>query len=367
MMCSRVARGIFGFLALVLLMAPPWAPRATMGMRFRRHGRKAVENFANRERRSLRAHGGRRNGARATRAGDEPDQHPFCVLPKQPGFDLPVNVFADPAENTRYVSFGYNGMTDGDGYVETMVKCTGSLPAGACGTRNSTALGHDGSGGQTSSETECGSVSCPCEFDLNHTAYGNYQNAMLKYLTPECQKSERPGPYRILLIGLGGGALPQHILHACPTSQTQLETVEYDPRMIEVATRFFGLQVQPGVSEVTQGDGGEIVAQRAREGAKFDMILVDAFAGGPHVPESCRNEKFLRNAKTLLNGSGMMIHNIETDVDGTLPTYKKIFGEDNVQDVTLSGNGELPSRLIVAFSPDGWDSELASFSRATGS
>lgn len=287
-----------------------------------------------------------RAGVLRRRVGDIGDSLPFCVLPPQPGFDLPVNVFADAVDNQRSVSFGNRGTGDGDGsmYIESMVKCAGSMPE-SCGVPFRNVSGPDGS------PPAC--VECPCKEDEEHESsiYGNYQRKMIETVVPRCKRNSGGDPFRVLLIGLGGGALPQHILSRCPAQSASVEAVEYDPRMIEVATRFFGLHLESGVSEVQRADGGQAVAERALTGKKYDAVLVDAFAGGPHVPESCRNAVFVANLRKILSPNGFVLHNIEADTDGTVAVYEKGFGSENVNVQHFSGNGEISGEMIVAMQP----------------
>merc|ERR1719162_2632429 len=64
---------------------------------------------------------------------------------------------------------------------------------------------------------------------------------------PMC--TEANGNFKSLLIGLGGAALPEYMLQHCPKG-TELESVEYDPRVVKAATNFFGLQLAPNINEV---------------------------------------------------------------------------------------------------------------------
>merc|ERR1719198_686489 len=173
---------------------------------------------------------------------------------------------------------------------------------------------------------------------------------MLQLLVPECQAHASElgaGPFRILLVGLGGGALAQYVLKQCPQG-TRLDAVEYDPRMIAAATHFFGLNPHLGVLNVEQGDGGAIVAAHAAAGQTYNMVLVDAYEGGPHVPESCRNATFIKDLRHVLQRNGTVLHNIKVDYEATLPLYKEGFGSNSVKGEQLAGNGEMPSHLIVA-------------------
>lgn len=277
-------------------------------------------------------------------AGDWDDTEvKLCTFEAQSDSDNRIKVFADEEENTRYVSFAREGHATDDGFIESMQKCKGAFPD-ICKQEN-----------MTSSPKGC--ATCPCELDLDHDAYGNYQRRMMEELVPRCQASK--GNFHVLLVGLGGGALVQQILSQCPKG-TMVNAVEYDSRMIEIATRFFGLNPSPHEFKVDKGDGGEVVAAHAAQGKTYDMVLVDAFAGGTHVPESCRDAKFVGNLHRMLRKGGMILHNLAGPTYGNLegpddyktamPIYKDAFGS-NAKLEELQGNLEFPSRLIVVQTP----------------
>lgn len=255
----------------------------------------------------------------------------LCTFDAKDGFDRAVKVFADDSDNSRYASFARPGYIEDEGFIESMVKCKGAVPESCRGS-------------------DSGCSACPCDPDLKHNPYGNYQRRMLELLTPRCNaagRNQTNGPFRVLLVGLGGGALAQYVENRCP-SGTEVEAIEYDGRMIEAATRFFGLHPQAGILEVIQGEGGAVVAARAKEGKKYDVVLIDVFAGGPKVPETCRSAEFVGNLGRILTSSGVALHNINVEYEATLPLYEKAFGRGRVSGETLTGNGELPSHLIVA-------------------
>jgi len=259
----------------------------------------------------------------------------LCVLPPKPGFDSSIEIYANVTDNTRMLQFGGSGTGSMDGIeVETMVKCKGDTPATCTDGGNGTC------------------ANCPC--DQADDFYGNYEVHMAKYLVPMCQDKSRKDGFRVLLIGLGGGALPNFIMDKCPHG-TFVETVEYDARMIEAATRFFGLHLQDGVNVVVTGDGGEVVQARASQGVQYDLVLVDAFSGPFQVPESCRNEKFIRNLQQIVRKNGMALQNIKMgNYENTMPIYRKVFGDDAVGSENTNGGDEMAvGHLIVAEAPWG--------------
>lgn len=268
----------------------------------------------------------------------------LCTFSGEDDSDMNIKIFADEIENTRYVSFAREGSMSDDGFIESMQKCKGSL-AESCKQPIA-----------TSTPKDC--AACPCELDLEHEPFGNYQRRILELVTPKCQAAQKnKEPFRVLLVGLGGGALVQYVLGSCPQG-TIVEAVEYDRRMIQISKQFFGLNAGANVFSVEQGDGGAVVASHAEKGKTFDMILVDAFAGGSHVPKSCQNKKFVTNLQRLLKKGGTAIQNLAGPTLGNLegpddyktafPLYKKVFGESAAKMEELTGNMEFPARLIVA-------------------
>jgi len=290
----------------------------------------------------------RRQQAGALRSSGDWDEGEvrLCTFGAKAESDNPIKVFADTEENTRHVSFAREGFATDDGFVESMQKCKGPFPD-ICKQKNTNG-------------TSSGCASCPCELDTTQPAYGNYQRRMLELLVPQCQAASAKEAFHVLLVGLGGGALVQYILGQCPKG-TVVEAIEYDPRMIEIATRFFGLTASASVFKTATGDGGAVVAAHVKEGRTYNMVLVDAFAGGSHVPESCRDAAFTGNLHHILRKGGSVLHNMAgptygnlagpDDYKTTVPHYEESFGKSFVKLETLTGNLEFPSHLIVAQVP----------------
>merc|ERR1712224_630375 len=105
------------------------------------------------------------------------------------------------------------------------------------------------------------------------------------------------------------------------------ESVEYDPRDVEVATKYFGYNITFGSNTVEINDGGLAVEQRANAGNKYDVVLVDAFHEG-HVPPSCRSLGFIQNLKRILKPNGYVMQNIwSPEYEVLIHHYRTVFGE----------------------------------------
>merc|ERR1719324_1165537 len=69
-------------------------------------------------------------------------------------------------------------------------------------------------------------------------------------------------PVDILMLGLGGGLLHSYTKKHCP-EWTRVRSVEIDPRLAAVASRYFGLQLVAGASEVVVDDAFNAVHRAA--------------------------------------------------------------------------------------------------------
>lgn len=259
-------------------------------------------------------------------ARDDDETMPYCVYEGEGNFNSTVQVFVGK-DNTRSLAFGSDDIG-----TQTQTKCKGDAPPACVGTRVS----------KLADVQSCDSLSSPCEPDMSSLDFG-YMVKMMDTTVPMC--TEANGNFKSLLIGLGGAALPEYMLQHCPKG-TELESVEYDPRVVKAATNFFGLQLAPHVNEVETNDGGAAVHARAEQGSKYDVVLVDCFESSGHVPDACRNKAFAENIHKILKPGGKFIQQVwNPQLDSTLATYQGVFGKDN----SVAEDAELQvSWLIVS-------------------
>eukprot|EP00928_Gymnodinium_smaydae_P089861 TRINITY_DN73750_c0_g1_i1.p1 TRINITY_DN73750_c0_g1~~TRINITY_DN73750_c0_g1_i1.p1 ORF type:complete len:307 (-),score=46.09 TRINITY_DN73750_c0_g1_i1:6-926(-) len=151
---------------------------------------------------------------------------------------------------------------------------------------------------------------CPCKFDASAEPSAPYMRVMFEHLGQLCaSKSD----VRVLVIGLGGGELPQFLLHRCP--QMYVEAVELNGDVISLARTYFGIgeaeREFDGRLQIEQADALSAVSKRAAASpGSYDAVLVDCFAGGGEVPESCRSSELAQRVHDTLKGSGVMMQNI---------------------------------------------------------
>eukprot|EP01023_Acetabularia_acetabulum_P037670 TRINITY_DN3583_c2_g1_i4.p1 TRINITY_DN3583_c2_g1~~TRINITY_DN3583_c2_g1_i4.p1 ORF type:complete len:633 (-),score=87.05 TRINITY_DN3583_c2_g1_i4:112-2010(-) len=110
-----------------------------------------------------------------------------------------------------------------------------------------------------------------------------------------------------LLIGLGGGGLPMFLnkilgINVC--------TVELDPTVLEVATKYFNFQQSSSLTtQIT--DGIKFIQSEDR---KYQIVMLDAGSSDPSLPMSCPPPDFieleqLKQTKQILSCDGMLIIN----------------------------------------------------------
>ena len=156
-----------------------------------------------------------------------------------------------------------------------------------------------------------------------------------------------PNPRRILVIGLGGGTLPNALSSLYPDSE--IHAVEIDKAVIKVAEKYFGFRTGGNV-KVFEEDGRMFVkrALRKREHG-YDLIIMDAF-DQEYIPEHMLTKEFLEELKQILLPGGALAANTWSSsrlYDHESTTYESVYGEFfNLKDfnrVILARKGGLPS------------------------
>jgi spermidine synthase len=112
-------------------------------------------------------------------------------------------------------------------------------------------------------------------------------------------------PRRALVLGLGGGTLPQLLLQRF--GQIPITGIDNDPRVIELATSQMGLD--PQAVSVVCADAFEWVSKTSD---RFDYVAIDLYRGG-EVPRKAFSTKFLRDVRHLLVPGGALTVNLAQD------------------------------------------------------
>jgi spermidine synthase len=115
-----------------------------------------------------------------------------------------------------------------------------------------------------------------------------------------------PEPTRVLFVGLGGGTLPIVLRKYYPTCQ--IDSIELDPDVVEVARRFFGFREDDRM-RVYIGDGRVHIRRFVRQGRSYDLVFLDAFRGG-YIPYHLTTKEFMELVRQLVGQEGSVAANL---------------------------------------------------------
>jgi len=173
-----------------------------------------------------------------------------------------------------------------------------------------------------------------------------------------------PVPGRILVVGLGGGTLPMTLQKLLP--QARIDSVEIDPSVPKVASRFFGFAPGPQ-SRVLVEDGRVFVKRAQRQGPAYDLVILDAFDHA-YVPEHMMTREYLLEVKSLLAPGGVLAANTFSSsrlYDAESATYASAFGPfynlKTENRVILAANGPLPAPATLQANAARLEPQLARF------
>lgn len=162
-----------------------------------------------------------------------------------------------------------------------------------------------------------------------------------------------PEPQRILVVGLGGGTLPQALEEMYP--QARLTVLEIDPAVVKVAREYFGY-APTARTEVVEQDARVFTKRKMRridaatEG--YDLVMLDAF-NGDYIPEHLLTREYLVETRALMKPGGVLAANtfaLSQLYDHESTTYTSVFGKFLNLRLAETGN-----RVILAQKAGGSD------------
>ncbi len=118
-----------------------------------------------------------------------------------------------------------------------------------------------------------------------------------------------PRAERVLVLGLGGGALPARMLADYPG--VSVDAVEIDPVVVDVAERYFALPEDPRLSVIVE-DARRYV-QRTTE--RYDVVVVDCYHADA-LPFHLTTAEFFGEIDDVLAPGGVVAYNIISAVEG---------------------------------------------------
>lgn len=114
---------------------------------------------------------------------------------------------------------------------------------------------------------------------------------------------------KALMIGGAANSYPRDFLKA--NSQATIDIVEIDPRMTEVARKYFGFVDDPRM-KVIHEDARTFVQNTSE---KYDVVFLDAFMGVT-PPSHLTTREFMTDIDNLLNDDGVLLINMLSAVRG---------------------------------------------------
>ena len=143
-------------------------------------------------------------------------------------------------------------------------------------------------------------------------------------------------PQRVLIVGLGGGTIPSFLRKHYP--KMEIDVVDIDPAVAEVAKRFFGFREDPAM-RVHVADGRRFIEQSR---GRYDVIFLDAF-GAENIPYHLATLEFLQAVRRALTPKGIVVSNVWSSYsnrlyDSMVRTYQEAFDDLYIFDVRDVGN-----------------------------
>ena len=131
---------------------------------------------------------------------------------------------------------------------------------------------------------------------------------------------------RLLVLGLGGGGSVAATRIVAP--EIDADAVEIDPKVVEAAIRFFGLNPEDKKLRVHVADARPwLAANRGR----YDLVHVDLYQGGPYIPFYLVTVEFFAAVRQHMTPDGMLMMNLfdnspkEELLASTVATLQRVF------------------------------------------
>ncbi len=115
----------------------------------------------------------------------------------------------------------------------------------------------------------------------------------------------RHAPKRILMLGLGGGAISNFLHSHYP--EAHIDVVEVDPKVIRLSKKFFYLRETENYKLHTTD--ARIFVQNQIGKSFYDLVLLDVFKSGS-VPYHLKTVEFYRQIHDILNPEGVVASNL---------------------------------------------------------
>ena len=152
---------------------------------------------------------------------------------------------------------------------------------------------------------------------------------------------------RLLVLGLGGGGSIASTRMAAP--DISVDAVEIDPKVVEAAVRFFGLNPDDGRLHIHVADARPWLARNRNS---YELVHIDLYQGGPYVPFYLITREFFEVVRAHVSHDGLLMMNLvdpgrrQELLLSTVATLKQVF--PSVEAISV-GHGNF---MLLAFARD---------------
>ncbi|OGC51548.1 hypothetical protein A2W32_01060, partial [candidate division WWE3 bacterium RBG_16_37_10] len=158
-------------------------------------------------------------------------------------------------------------------------------------------------------------------------------------------KQQEPNLRKVLVFGLGGGAMQNLISKSFPG--VEIISVEIDPVMIDTAKEFFNLDQIPN-HRVINDDAFRVVVEPEKFDLtiqSFDAVVIDIYCGSKY-PDLGKSGNFFASIKKILHPGGLAVFNRiylqshQYDVDLFVKDLSEFFTDVNTTTVAGKTNSD---------------------------
>jgi spermidine synthase len=110
---------------------------------------------------------------------------------------------------------------------------------------------------------------------------------------------------RLLVLGLGAGGSIRSTQSVAP--DVVVDAVEIDPKVVDAAARWFGLNRSNARLRVHVADARPWLARRQ---GVYDLVHVDLYQGGPYIPFYLATKEFFEQVHSHLSADGLVMMNV---------------------------------------------------------